>query len=171
MNLKLLPLLLVLSVSNAWGADRTDCIGFLNAQTFSVDMGAAMQVLGMRLSFAQMNAIEQAHRVGLGQRGRDGLRPAAIGNYTFAQILRKASILRYEGRFNPTQIRVLMESGLVGFWSEIARGFGDASVLVYGHYIPDEVIERGQPPPSPPQPPDREWQTLREDLMKMVARR
>jgi hypothetical protein len=72
-------------------------------------------------------AIHEAHAIGAAQIGRDGKRPAGINpdgttNYTHAQLLRKAGVLRRALRRGgieaaPTQLRVinkLFDHGIVG---------------------------------------------------------
>jgi DNA-directed RNA polymerase alpha subunit len=63
-------------------------------------------------------AIEKAHRVGEGQIGRDGVRPAGINlngttNYTNRQLDEKRKILAEAG-LNHDQIKALMDNGIVG---------------------------------------------------------
>ena len=72
----------------------------------------AEEVLGLRLSPEQRRAVETAHLVGKGERGKDGAL-AGIGNYTEAQLRRKAEILRQAG-FSKNQRRTLMKAGVVG---------------------------------------------------------
>ena len=83
----------------------------------------AEEVLGLRLSPEQRRAVETAHLVGQGERGKNGAL-AGIGNYTEAQLRRKAEILRQAG-FSKEQRRTLMEEGVVG--------------------VPDKNIETGIP--------------------------
>ena len=72
--------------------------------------------LGRALSKKQGEALERAHRVGMGEKGKDGT-PAGIGNYTEAQLREKNKILKESG-FTKEDIRKLMENGIVGwrFW-------------------------------------------------------
>ena len=72
----------------------------------------AEEVLESKLNPAQRRAIEEAHLVGQGERGRNGA-IAGIGNYTEDQLRRKAEILRRAG-FSKKQRRTLMETGVVG---------------------------------------------------------
>ena len=72
----------------------------------------AEEILGLRLSPEQQRAVEEAHLVGYGERGKNGAL-AGIGNYTEDQLRRKAEILRQAG-FSPSQRRQLMEAGVVG---------------------------------------------------------
>ena len=83
----------------------------------------AEEVLGLTLSPSQKRAVEEAHLVGQGERGKNGAL-AGIGNYTEAQLRRKADILRRAG-FSREQRRTLMEKGVVG--------------------VPDKNIETGIP--------------------------
>lgn len=73
---------------------------------------AAEEVLGKKLSPEQAKAIEEAHKVGMGQPGLDGT-PAKIGNYTKPQIEEKAKILA-EGGFKVEDRRKLIEEGIAG---------------------------------------------------------
>ncbi|MAV90965.1 MAG: hypothetical protein CL676_06055 [Bdellovibrionaceae bacterium] len=63
------------------------------------------------LTKAESEAIDRAHRIGLGEVGKDGT-SAKVGNYTQGQLLRKYRELRKS--FTPQQIRELMEKGIVG---------------------------------------------------------
>ena len=72
----------------------------------------AEEILGLRLSPEQQRAVEDAHLVGYGEKGKDGS-IAGIGNYTEDQLRRKAEILRQAG-FSHSQRRQLMEAGVVG---------------------------------------------------------
>lgn len=58
-------------------------------------------------------AVGRAHRVGAGELGADGVRPAGIGNYTASQIREKVEILRAAG-YSSDETRLLMEEGVVG---------------------------------------------------------
>jgi len=77
------------------------------------DLARAEEVLGRTPTTGETAAIELAHEVGAGELGRDGIRPAAVGNYKPRQIWAKARILRDAG-FSWDQIRVLMQEGVVG---------------------------------------------------------
>ena len=72
----------------------------------------AEEVLKTKLSPAQQRAVEEAHLVGRGEKGKDGS-IAGIGNYTEDQLKRKADILKRAG-FSRNQRRTLMEAGVVG---------------------------------------------------------
>ena len=72
----------------------------------------AEEVLKTKLSPAQKRAVEEAHLIGQGEKGKDGA-IAGIGNYTEAQLRRKAEILRRAG-FSQKQRRKLMKAGVVG---------------------------------------------------------
>ena len=72
----------------------------------------AEEVLGLRLSSSQRRAVEEAHLIGQGERGKNGAL-AGIGNYTEDQLRRKADILNRAG-FSKNQRRQLMEAGVVG---------------------------------------------------------
>ena len=73
----------------------------------------AEEVLGTRLNSSQKRAVEEAHLVGRGNVGKDGMNPARIGNYTQAQLREKNRILRDAG-FTPQERRQLMDRGVVG---------------------------------------------------------
>ena len=68
--------------------------------------------LGKSLSKKQVESLERAHRVGLGQKGKDGA-PARIGNYTEAQLREKSRILRQAG-FSSAERKKLIKDGVVG---------------------------------------------------------
>ena len=72
----------------------------------------AEEVLESKLSPTQKEAIEEAHLVGQGERGRNGA-IAGIGNYTEEQLRRKAEILRRAG-FSKKQREKLIKQGVVG---------------------------------------------------------
>jgi hypothetical protein len=61
---------------------------------------------------AKINAIEDAHLVGLGELGADG-GPARLNYYTFGQKRLKWKILRQAG-FSPEEAKWLMQNGVVG---------------------------------------------------------
>jgi hypothetical protein len=73
----------------------------------------AREVLGTEPAPEVLAAIELAHQMGAGELGRDGVRPAAVGNYRPRQLFAKARILRDAG-LSWGQIRALMEAGVVG---------------------------------------------------------
>ena len=50
------------------------------------------------LSEEEVSALERAHRVGMGEIGKDGT-PARVGNYTEAQLRKKSRILKEAGFF------------------------------------------------------------------------
>lgn len=66
---------------------------------------------GRSLTTEERAAIEQAHVVGAGAKGADGA-AAGVGNYTMAQLREKYRAL--QTRFNSSEIRDLMEKGVVG---------------------------------------------------------
>ena len=68
--------------------------------------------LGRALSKKEAKALERAHRVGMGEKGKDGT-PARIGNYTEAQLREKARILREAG-FSRAERQKLIRDGVVG---------------------------------------------------------
>ena len=72
----------------------------------------AEEVLESKLNPTQKEAIEEAHLVGQGERGRNGA-IAGIGNYTEDQLRRKEEILRRAG-FSKKQREKLIEEGIVG---------------------------------------------------------
>jgi len=82
----------------------------------------AEDLLGRKLTPEQEAAVQRAHEVGLGAKGRDG-GPAGIGNYTDAQLREKAGILKQAG-FSEAERRRLVEAGIVGLRAgELPPGF------------------------------------------------
>lgn len=73
---------------------------------------SAENILNKSLSEPQIQAIINAHNIGTGEPGRDGS-PAAVGNYTYIQLLQKTRILRQAG-FTQNEVRTLMENKIVG---------------------------------------------------------
>ncbi|HEY8279931.1 MAG TPA: hypothetical protein VIH99_09920, partial [Bdellovibrionota bacterium] len=65
-----------------------------------------------QVTAAELDSIERAHNVGLGQVGRDG-DLAGLGNYTDAQLREKSKILQNAG-FTSEERRALMENEVVG---------------------------------------------------------
>ena len=82
--------------------------------------GQAQRALGRKVTAAEAKAIKEAHLVGRGQKGLDG-KAARIGNYTQAQIRRKAEVLRKAG-LNKEEVRTLMEKEVVGQRSQRLAG-------------------------------------------------
>ena len=81
------------------------------------------ECLGRVLNEKQVEELEKAHRVGLGQKGKDGT-PARIGNYTQVQLREKNKILKQAG-FSKEEIKKLMRDGVIGlkeFFSNFFRG-------------------------------------------------
>lgn len=68
--------------------------------------------LNRQLTDQEVASVEEAHLIGRGEVGKDGT-PARIGNYTLAQLRRKAGVLKDAG-FSSEEIRKLMENGVVG---------------------------------------------------------
>ncbi len=91
----------------------------------------AERSLNKRLTNQQVQAIQNAHLIGRGQPGADGS-PARIGNYTLAQLRRKADILKQAG-FSPAEIRELMEDGVVGISSTRWGRLIHSNSLNYDH--------------------------------------
>lgn len=71
--------------------------------------------LGRPLSERETEALEKAHLVGLGEKGKDG-KPAQIGNYTEAQLREKTKLLKEAG-FSKEERRKLMQDNVVGWWN------------------------------------------------------
>lgn len=69
--------------------------------------------LGRKLNNQEVEVLEEAHLVGLGEEGENGT-SAQIGNYTKPQISRKVRILK--ARFSKTERRKLIEDGVAGWW-------------------------------------------------------
>jgi hypothetical protein len=83
----------------------------------------AESALRRDLDDIELEAIDRAHFVGRGEVGLDG-GPAGIGNYTLAQLRRKAEILK-EANLDSQDIRTLMEEGVVGISGDgLGRLFG-----------------------------------------------
>ena len=76
-------------------------------------LSRATQVLGRTPTAAVADAIEDAHHVGDGELGRDGVRPAQVGNYTQRQLAARVRILRSAG-LDRGQVRRLVAAGVVG---------------------------------------------------------
>ncbi|EQC47295.1 hypothetical protein [Bacteriovorax sp. Seq25_V] len=72
--------------------------------------------LDKKLSDKEHEAIEKAHMVGAGELGADGSL-AKVGNYSLAQLKEKAKILKEAG-FSPSEVRKLMEDGIVGLGAD-----------------------------------------------------
>ena len=89
------PLLVPLGTSRGI-TDRSVPDDAPNSSRFTADVAGAQRDLKRPLTPKQMDAIEQAHRVGEGQLGRDG-RPAAVGNYTADHLQEKYRILSEAG--------------------------------------------------------------------------
>jgi hypothetical protein len=79
---------------------------------------------------AKKQAIQEAHEVGDGELGADGVRPAAIDNYTFPQLRQKYEILRNAG-FTPEETRWLMEQGVAGTSAQQTLAEGERTVERY----------------------------------------
>ena len=75
----------------------------------------AEKLLGTKLSPEQHSALLDAHRVGAGEIGADGVNTARIGNYTQAQICGKGRRLMKGGTFSRDQTQKLMDGGYAGF--------------------------------------------------------
>lgn len=83
------------------------------ARLNGLDPGDAVGREIKRLIDRDRDAVDRAHRIGAGELGADGVNPAAVGNYSPAQLRRKAEILRAAG-YSSDEIRLLMESRVVG---------------------------------------------------------
>ncbi len=119
----------------------------------------ARRILGKSLTPEQENAIVAAHLVGLGERGANGA-PAQVGNYTPAQLRRKAEILRgplpdpppvppevFTPLFSPDERRLLMENSIVGVSPEELRR---QPPLTSAPPAPSAQAPQVASPPSPP---------------------
>lgn len=73
---------------------------------------AAAKILNRDLSENQQQALLKAHKVGLGEVGKNG-QAAAIENYTQAQLSQKYRLLKEAG-YSEQEARSLMENGLAG---------------------------------------------------------
>ena len=97
----------------------------------------------MGKSNLHLRAVEEAHRVGKGEIGKDGIHPARIGNYTETQLRRKTEILKQAG-FSPSQIRTLMEAGVVGLFGPtkgVLYRYGRRGVAAIGYPIPKRYLQ------------------------------
>jgi hypothetical protein len=90
-------------------------------RAYSARLSQAGRVLEKTLSGPQQEAIVRAHLVGAGELGANGSL-AQVGNYTLAQLRRKAEILKEAG-FSSAEIRKLMEGGIVGLGPDELRRF------------------------------------------------
>ncbi len=95
----------------------------------------AEQVLGRNLSRIEKSTIEEAHRVGRGELGRDGVNYAAKDNYTDAQLKKKMRILQ-QLSLSEKERRALAEAGVVGDTAQEAKLFALDAKL-------DEMLEAG----------------------------
>ncbi len=75
-------------------------------------ISSAESVLQRKLNNSEQGALEEAHRVGEGEKGRR-TETASIGDYTLAQLGKKAEILKKAG-FPEKERRILMNNGIVG---------------------------------------------------------
>jgi hypothetical protein len=95
----------------------------------------ASGLLGRGLTAQQQIALIQAHRIGKGERGTNGRRTqisvSGRGNYSLAQLRRKAKILRQAG-FNRQETRMLMERGVVGMGNVLTGASLIGSGIVLG---------------------------------------
>lgn len=125
----------LLTFANAWAELRCEAM-FWPAETRAMELervARANQVLTREISPAQMRALIEAHRIGLGELGRDG-QDASVGTYTWSQLRRKADHLIARG-FSRSEIRLLMETGILGrepvrSWVEELRLEPGETVLV-----------------------------------------
>ena len=93
----------------SYSFSRNSCENQLNELRV---VGEAEKVLGIRLSPLQRKAVEIAHVVGAGEKGKDGTF-AGVGNYTAIQLRRKSKILK-TAEFSKNQRRKLISAGVVG---------------------------------------------------------
>ncbi len=96
---------------------------------------SAENLLNKSLSDLQIQAVIEAHNIGIGEAGRNGA-PAGIGNYTYIQLLQKTRILRQSG-FTRSEVRTLMENKIVGTEMDGNNSLNDEPV---GLSIPDRVM-------------------------------
>ena len=95
----------------------------------------ASGLLNRSLTAQQQSALIQAHLVGKGEKGTTGRRAqisaSGKGNYTFAQLRKKALILRRAG-FSKQETRMLMERGVVGMGNVLTGASLIGSGIVLG---------------------------------------
>ena len=102
-----------------------------------------------KLNEEQANAIAEAHLVGRGELGADGIHKAGVGNYTQAQLREKAKIMRDGGVPFATKKQVA-EGSVAGSRREaMQRGIaGDHTTQVADNWPPafksDETLKVGQ---------------------------
>lgn len=124
-----------LMIANASGELRCEAM-FWPAETRAMELervARANKILARELSAEQRRALVEAHRIGLGELGRDG-QEASVGHYTWSQLRRKADHLMARG-FSRVEIRLLMEAGILGrepvrSWTEELRLEPGETVLV-----------------------------------------
>ena len=100
-----------------------DLVANINStlETDDERISEAEKLLGMKLTDRQKTALISAHKIGKGQKGKDGT-PAKVFNFTDSQIAEKAWILKFgvedakstDPIFTREQRRMLMEAGLAG---------------------------------------------------------
>jgi hypothetical protein len=125
----------ILVLANASGELRCEAM-FWPAETRAMELerlARASEVLSREISAVQRRALIEAHRIGLGELGRDG-QDASVGHYTWSQLRRKADHLMARG-FSRTEIRLLMEAGILGrepvrSWAEELRLEPGETILV-----------------------------------------
>src|SRR5262245_11377749 len=100
-----------LFIASTSSANSLPCGSFFRSER-QARAQRAKDVVGRPLSDSKLHAVAQAHLVGSGERGRNG-GMAQLGNYTPAQLRKKATILKRAG-FSKSERRSLMEAGVVG---------------------------------------------------------
>ena len=100
-------------VSGSGSRSATPIIATAN-MTDAQRIEGAEKLLGTKLSPEQREALLEAHYVGAGELGADGVSSARIGNYTQAQKCTKGRKLMKDGTFSREQTQKLMDAGYAG---------------------------------------------------------
>ncbi len=110
--------------TNVISGESSSTSGGLSASALNTNIeriNQAVKAIGRKATDKEASAVHKAHEIGMGEVGKDGISAAKIGNYTQAQILKKARILKVAG-FNSSEIRSLMENGVVGLSEFVDMG-------------------------------------------------
>ena len=97
----------------------------------------AEKLLGTKLSPEQRSAILEAHNIGIGEIGADGVGAARIGNYTREQKFRKGRTLMKDSTFTRQQTQNLMDEGYAGLvLNGLGLPVGPVAVIISPLVIP-----------------------------------
>ncbi len=97
------------SAKSKWSKEQVDKNAGLSDEE---RLSQAAKILNRELSQEQKDAVIGTHKISEGEMGKDD-KPVKIGEYTQAQIKRKANSLKKAG-FNLEERRALLESGIAG---------------------------------------------------------